>query len=491
MEYVNASASSSFNQSAIESINQQISQINFILDEFYLYTMGIFISLMQIGFGLLEVGAVRSKNSTNVMMKNMMDSFLCGIVYWLFGFTLAFGTGNSFAGLYPYVAGYKLAEKKMFAKWYFELSYASTPATIVSGAVAERCHFIGYLVYSSLISCIVYPIVCHWAWTEEGWLKQLGFQDFCGSSVVHMCGGCCAIVAAILLGPRYNRWDKKNENDSDENFNGHSSPISALGAMLLFTTFLAFNAGSVLHISQPGDVELIVKIIIVSLLSTCGCATTTLFISKAGGFNPTPFKGHGYWSFYHTANAGLMGLVISCASADSIELWASLVLGSLGAFVYLGLHHLTRKLKVDDVINVIPVHFGGGLWGILASPLLKNDALPGLNGTQAGIYLGYNIIGMLAIAAWSMGCALIIFVPLKMMGLLRSSEHEEIIGMDAAKHNEPAYQYTIKDIDLGEYKKLIETSGNLTPTTPQIFNFTTGGRIPFNRQESQQMPIMA
>ncbi|XP_065334224.1 putative ammonium transporter 1 [Cloeon dipterum] len=471
--------------SEIKLLHEHVEGLRFVIDDYYLFSLGFLISLMQIGFGYVECGAVRSKSATNVMMKNMMDSFLCGIVYWLFGFAIAFGYGNSFIGYYPYMAGYRLGEDKLYGKWYYELSYASTASTIVSGTVAERIHFVGYLVYSSVISGFVFPVVCHWGWNDEGWLKLMGYEDFSGSGIVHLCGGSCAIVAAIILGPRYCRFEeKKCDGDPDERWkrlSGHSTPISALGAMILFTTFLSFNAASVFSISTPEKVELAAKVVIVSLLSACGCSTTGLFLSKLGALNKEPFKGIGYWSFMHAANCGIMGLVISSCAANKMEIWAGFISGCLGAPFYCLLHHMTRRFKVDDVLNIIPVHFGGGFVGCVFTPILRNNAIPAGDFDQAFFNFKVNAIGAVSIMAWSMSCAFIIFYLLKVFEVLRVPVEDEINGVDMAKHNEVAYQLTYRDVNLNDTQ-------NSTRVSEPDSNMSLRQRKP---QESIELQVVA
>ncbi|KAF4517540.1 hypothetical protein B566_EDAN005103 [Ephemera danica] len=422
----------------VEELADFVNMLSENLDGFFLFTMGVIISLMQIGFGYLEAGNVNSKNATNVMFKNMMDSLMCAVVYWLIGFTLAFGDGNAFMGTHPYIAGAKLFENKQFAHWFFQISYASTPATIVSGAVVGRITFVAYIIYSALISGIVYPIVCHWAWTTQGWLYNWGYLDFCGSGVVHLTGGTCAIVAAVLLGARIGRFPPPGTVQTYEEqlrFKSHNTLTAGLGIMILYTGFFAFNGGSVLGLSRPGDAELVAKIMINTWLASSGGGIGCLIIVRTGIVD-----GEKRWSFLHAMNAGLAGMAATCAQANMLNPWQALLNGFCVSVVYCALSRLVPKLRVDDPVNVISVHFGGGLWGATGTTLLRSDSLAGGHFENVLPYLGRNIVGAISIITWASLCSILIFGSLKLAGLLRASPEDELAGADMSKHKEPAYQ---------------------------------------------------
>ncbi|KAF4518294.1 hypothetical protein B566_EDAN005863 [Ephemera danica] len=349
----------------------------------------------------------------------MMDSLLCGFVFWLVGYTLAFGDGNSFLGIHYYQGGKDMFSKKQYAHFFFQLSYASTPSTIVSGAVVDRISFIAYVTYSAFISGVLYPIVCHWVWHPEGWLVHLGFKDFCGSSALHLVGGSCAIAAAVILGPRINRFPKPGYQRTPEEelrFSHHNAVVSylfsfvthqivdifsLLDRMILYTGFFAFNGGSVLHITKLGDGEMLGKIMIITWLASSGGAFGTLLWFRLGLVDGNP-----RWSLLNALNAGLSGMV------------------------------LTEKLKIDDPIDVIAVHFGGGLWGTVGNSMLRHDSFVGGYGYQGGWYLAYQIAGALTIMLWSAGLSAVLFGSLRYLGLLRVSPEDEL----RVKHKEQSYQ---------------------------------------------------
>lgn len=222
------------------------------MDAFFLIIMGIVIFLMQCGFAFLEAGAVRSKNTVNILIKNMLDCLIGAVSYWAIGWAVAFGkSGNGFIGTSGFF-GVDVGHEN-YPKWFFQFVFAATAATIVSGSIAERCTFHAYFVYSLIITGWVYPPVTHWAWDQSGWLFQLDYADFAGSGVVHVLGGTCALVACYFMGPRLGRFTK----DGDVIIHplpGHSVPLAGLGGFILLFGFLAFNGGSQAQISNKGEI---------------------------------------------------------------------------------------------------------------------------------------------------------------------------------------------------------------------------------------------
>ncbi|CAB3376280.1 Hypothetical predicted protein [Cloeon dipterum] len=426
------------NESAL--LRSRLNDMGTQVDKFFTSIMAIVVIILHTGFGFLEVGSVRSKNATSVVMKNMLDLLLGAFGYWIVGYTLAYGRGSAFLGMYPYIAGHKLGQEAQFANWFLQFSYAITSSSIISGVIVERCTFLAYLVYSVFTTAVTYPVVSHWAWSPEGWLGLLGFKDFAGSGVVHLCGGSCAVVACVLIGPRQGRYPKK----ADAEFDGHSTPAVAMGGMVLFVGFLAFNCASLLHISQPGDGELVAKVIVNTVLSGSGGVIGGLLASRLGLLG-----GDKYWSYLHTLNVGLFGMVSVCANCDAVDIWAAWVIALCGGIIYSGIVRLLEKLEVDDPLNAIAVHFGGGLWGLLASSVLREEALQ--DNEKAGRFLAYNCIGALAIVAWSMAVTAVIFGSLRYAGVLRPSEQDECVGMDLATHHEPAYAFTPADVGLYQH----------------------------------------
>ncbi|XP_062589068.1 putative ammonium transporter 1 [Saccostrea cucullata] len=415
------------------------------MDNMFLVLMGIIIYLMQGGFALIESGCVRSKNTTNILIKNLLDSFISGVFYWIFGYAFAFGAGNAFIG-YDHFA-HSGMDDSSYATWFFQYVFAATAATIVSGAVAERCEFIAYLVYSSLITGFIYPVLTHWAWSSEGWMNQgftydtgdnsttisISYQDFAGSGVVHTCGGVAAFLAALLMGPRIGRFDK--ETGAPLDIKGHSVPLAALGGFILIFGFLAFNGSSQGSISNPGDGAAVAMAIKNTVMSASSGAFTTMFMNKISLF------GDRKWSFATTLNGALAGMVAICAGCNQMETYAAFIVGIGGGIAYMITTWLVLfKFKVDDPLDACAVHYGGGVWGVISIGLLSRDVgiLYKWN-AEAGLTLAWQLICLLAIIVWTGALCFVMFYILKKLHLLRVSFEWETKGLDIPKHGEPAY----------------------------------------------------
>nr|CAD7262581.1 unnamed protein product [Timema shepardi] len=442
---------------------------------------------MQCGFACLEAGSVRSKNVTNIIMKNLLDMLISALFYWLIGYALAYGDGNSFMGL-TYWAGIGLQDGVM-AHWFFQFVFAATAATIVSGAVAERCNFFAYLVYSGIISVsslsstpdpvsagvqpnlhqttqilghttcgFTYPIVAHWVWSPQGWLLKMGYRDFAGCGAVHLMAGACSLVASVFLGPRIGRFDSKSgEKGGTDDFAGHSLPLVGIGGLLLMTGFLAFNGGSLGTMVGAGDSGLIARVICNTVMGGSGGGLLILAACKLGMFGPPA------WSFAFTLNAALIGIgdvkagfywlegasesqdfakyyeVSVTAGVNEMSLWTSFVSGLFGGPVYVALHYLVLKMKVDDPLDAVAVHLGGGIWGLLAASIFSNNGLIFGDIYQASMLLANRLIGALAIFTWTVATCSIMFGILKALNLMRVTAEQELQGLDASLHREIGY----------------------------------------------------
>lgn len=404
------------------------------VDDVFLIGNGIVVVMMQVGFTCLEAGSIRSKNVTNIVLKNVLDMFISGVLYWLVGFALAFGSGSGPLGSFfggSYFAGVGVGEpgQPRMSKWFFQFTFAATAATIISGAVAERCRFVTYLCYSALISGVVYPTVSHWAWHPDGWLNVLGFRDFAGSGVVHLLGGACALAGCVFLGPRRGRF----VNGQVQDISGHSTPLTGVGALILAAGFLGFNGGSQGSITAAGDGAAVSKAVVNTVLSGAGGALCGLFAVRVGVLSSPA------WGFAVPTNAMLAGMVSVCAAVSELAMWAAVVTGVVGAVVFLALHSLLLRLQVDDPLDAAPVHLGAGLWGLFAGPLLAPSGVLHSVTNDSLMFLAYNAAGALAILVWSLSCSAVMFTVLRVAGLLRVSEDEEIKGLDVSVHKEPGY----------------------------------------------------
>merc|ERR1719499_2857575 len=417
---------------------KDIEVVKFESDQFFLVVIAIIIFFMQCGFAFLEAGAVRTKNTVNILIKNMLDAFIGGVSYWAIGWGLAYGEGGN-----PFCGGSQFFNFQLpyglYPKWFFQFVFAATAATIVSGAIAERCQFFAYFMYSIIITGWVYPPVSHWAWDGAGWLAQTGYyKDFAGSGVVHLLGATCAIVGCYFIRPRRGRFSKKGE---PIDMPGHSVPLAGLGGFILIFGFLAFNGGSQTTISNPGDGGVVALAIVNTILGASTGGMSVLFLTKFV-WNKT-----GKWSFLMTLNGALAGMVSLCAGCNVYEPWAALVVGAGGGFCFLAVHTLMLKFKLDDPLDAVAVHGGGGLWGLLMVPFFMsaNRAIG-----ERGIFfdghtsfpwtvLGVHIAAAIAILAWSIFWSTLLFGALKYTKMLRVSTEMEFKGMDLVKHGEAAY----------------------------------------------------
>eukprot|EP00122_Pirum_gemmata_P000092 Pgem_evm1s74 len=389
--------------------------------------------LLLMGFAFLEAGSVRSKNTTNILLKNFMDPVTSAIVYWAVGYAFAYGSSsNAFIGHAEFFMIDMPRDKYSF--WFFQFTFAATCATIVSGAVAERCSFWAYIAYSAALSGFVYPIGTHWTWDASGFLAANGpgFKDFAGSGVVHVVGGTSALIGAIALGPRIGRFT----DGKDTPIAGHSTAFTALGGFILWVGFYCFNGGSQLAITNGGDANFVSLVV-----------TNTTLSGVAGGlvsFIIEYFIGGHYLSLLTMINGLLAGMVAICASCNTVEPYAAFLIGAIAGGVYTVWSYAIKKLKIDDPLDAVAVHLGCGMWGVLAGPLFSNPTIgyEGVfyTGSNAAFkQFGWNLLGVCIYIAWTAMLMFPLFYGLKFAGLLRIDETMEREGMDAKKHNEPAY----------------------------------------------------
>ncbi|XP_078577341.1 putative ammonium transporter 1 [Branchiostoma floridae x Branchiostoma japonicum] len=403
-------------------------------DQLFLLIMGCMVFLMQSGFAFLEAGSVRSKNTTNILIKNMLDIFITGLCYWMFGYAFAFGqVGNPFIGHSDFFAG-SLRHSPDPAFWFFQFVFCATATTIVSGAMAERTEFVCYLVYCVVIGGFMYPVVTHWAWSDVGWLANgpggIVYKDFAGSGVVHVVGGTTALVGAKILGPRIGRF----KDGQPVQIPGHTVPLVALGAFILFFGFLAFNGGSQASISGAGDGQIVSIAMVNTLVSGAAGGLVAMMVKRSG------LLGGVNWSLLTSINGALSGMVAICAAADSAYSWGAVVIGVVAGVVYCAWSKLVIKLGVDDPLDAVAVHLGAGLWGVLAAPILARDVgLITADKEYALRLFGWNLLGVLVIMVWCAVVSALMFGTLKCLGILRVPPEIELRGLDIPKHGEPAY----------------------------------------------------
>ena len=399
----------------------------------------ILVFLMQAGFALVETGFTRAKNAANIMMKNLMDFAVGSLAFYVLGAALMFGASKA-AGWFGWggLGMPSLMDGEGSWDWtflFFQTMFAATAATIVSGAVAERIEFNSYLIYSALVSAVVYPISGHWMWgslageASQGWLEALGFHDFAGSTVVHSVGGWIALAGAMMLGPRIGKY----RHDGKANpIPGHSLVLGTLGVLLLWIGWFGFNPGSyTAGIGSIGRVAMTTNL--------AACAGTIAALVTAWIIMKKP-------DLTMALNGSLAGLVAITAPCDQVTCNAAIVIGLVaGVLVVLSVFAMDR-IHIDDPVGAVSVHCVNGVWGTLAVGLFAAPEALGYGNTMVGLfygggfkYLGVQALGAGATCVWAFGTGLAIFFALKKLGILRVSEKTELKGLDVTEHGQDAY----------------------------------------------------
>ena len=386
------------------------------VDSLWIVVAGILVMFMQPGFMLVETGFTRSKNSVNIVMKNFMDFSVGAITYWAFGFALAYG-GTTLGGFLAYGSFFLEGDS---ITYFFQVVFAATAATIVSGAVAERTKFSAYLLFQPFICGVIYPIVTHWVWSGQGWLGDLGFIDFAGSGVVHMVGGFAALAGVQIVGPRIGKYD---DNGNPQVIPGSSMVAGALGVFILWFGWYGFNVGSAL---AAVDVDL-AAIAVTTTLSASAGSITAMYTSMISGKPNVGMTLNG-------ALAGLVGITAGCANVNNL---GAVLIGLIsGVLVVYSINFLEKK-GFDDAVGAVSVHGICGIWGVLAVAIF--DTTDGLvYGGGATLFLP-QLIGILAIGAWAYGTSFLVFKVIDSTVGLRVTAEEEIAGLDATEHGTSAY----------------------------------------------------
>ena len=389
----------------------------------WLLVCTILVVLMQAGFACLECGLVRAKNSVNVAMKNLTDFLVSSLLFWAFGFAIMFGAsqwGLFGFGSFGVVRGDVISPEQgaLTAFFFFQMAFCGTATTIVSGAVAERISFAGYIVISALVSGIIYPIFGHWAWggiaagVPSGWLEQLGFIDFAGSTVVHSIGGWVGLAAVLTVGARIGRFD------NPDGLPGHNPAYSILGAFLLWVGWFGFNGGSTLALNDT------VPVVMVHTLlagSAGGCAA--LMVSALTSGRPDAIQ---------TMNGVLAGLVAVTASAHICDTPGAIAIGAVGGVVQFGVGILLERLRIDDAVGAVPVHLGAGVWGTAAVALFGDTAAFGGHTRLEQLFVQGTGIGAAALLAFPGTYLLLKFCSLFVT--FRVSAEAELGGLNASEH---------------------------------------------------------
>lgn len=421
----------------MESAAIEVVQIN--LNVVWTLIAGILVFTMQAGFALVETGFTRAKNAANIMMKNLMDFAAGSLGFYLIGAAFMFGATKlggfiGWGGLgMPTLASGEGAWDWTF--FFFQTMFAATAATIVSGAVAERIEFKSYLIYSVLISAIVYPISGHWMWGSlagegsQGWIEALGFHDFAGSTVVHSVGGWIALAGAIMLGPRLGKF---HADGKPAPIPGHSLVLGTLGVFLLWIGWFGFNPGSyTAGIGSIGRVAMTTNL--------AACAGTIAALVTAWMITGKP-------DLTMALNGSLAGLVAITAPCDLVTCNAAIGIGLVAGVLVVLSVFFWDKMHVDDPVGAVSVHMVDGVWGTLSVGLFAAPTTLGYGNELVGLFygggfkfLGIQLLGVGVTGVWAFSTGLVIFWVLKKAGILRVSEKTERQGLDVAEHGQDAY----------------------------------------------------
>jgi len=394
---------------------------NAVLDLMWIVVCGILVFFMQAGFTLVETGFTRAKNAGNIIMKNIMDLCIGSLGFWAIGYTVMYGDSiGAFIGS-PTLF---FDDAENMHNLFFQTVFAATAATIVSGAIAERTKFSTYLVFSFIMTVVIYPISGHWVWQGDGWLTGLGFVDFAGSAVVHSVGGWAALVAAFLVGPRLGKYTNGKSNA----IQGHNLLIGSLGVFILWLGWFGFNAGSQLAISGD-NAGAVAGIIITTNLAAAAAALTAMIVT---------WIAYGKPDISMTLNGALAGLVAITAGCTAVSPMGAFIIGVIaGVVVVFSIEFIDKKLKIDDPVGAISVHGVTGALGTLLVGVFAKDG--GLLYGGGFHQLGVQAIGVLSIGAWAIATSFVVLFILKKTFGLRVSKEEEVDGLDIHEHKANVY----------------------------------------------------
>lgn len=396
------------------------------LDNAWVLLASFLVFLMHLGFATLESGFTQSKNTVNIILKNFMGVATGMLAYYVLGFGLMFGVGTLYYGKEFFLMAAVPESWGTLSFWtffFFQAVFAATSATIVSGAIAERTKFGAYIIFSFLLTAITYPIVGHWIW-GGGWLAERGFLDFAGSTVVHSVGGWAALAGVLIIGNRIGRFDKGYDQ---KRFDGHSIPLAAIGTFILWFGWFGFNPGSQLAAEGADNAHKIALIAVNTQLAAAAGATAAMIMS----WLMTRMVKAGF-----CLNGALAGLVAITAPCAFVSPNAAILIGALGGVVMILVAALLERLKIDDAVGAIPVHLGCGIFGTVAVGLFALDG--GLFYGGGTDMLETQVIGVLAVGAFSFIVSYIMFMAIKYTFGVRASKKEEEEGLDL-KHGQAAY----------------------------------------------------
>ena len=412
-------AAAAVDNAAIEGLQTHINYV-------WILVTAVLVFNMQAGFAMVELGFARAKNSINIVMKNFLDFCISAIAFLFVGSALMFGASwLGIVGTDGFWLSSHAGDDKIWPFWFFQVVFAGTACTIVSGAMAERTKFVGYLVYAGILAGVIYPFCGHWAWGsfggayglggQKGWLEAMGFVDFAGSTVVHAVGGACALAGVLVIGPRHGRFAK---DGTPRLIAGHNIPLAALGVFLLWFGWFGFNAGSTLT-ANASIGRIAVNTCIAPAAAALSAMVSMWLIQGRPDVGIT----------LNGCLGGAVGITACCANLSPASAFVvGLFAGLLTTFATIGL----ERLRIDDAVGAVPVHLVNGWWGTLCVALFD----------EAGFKierLGVQALGTVAISAAAFVLCYIVFRVVDLLVGLRASDEEQMDGLDFAEHSANAY----------------------------------------------------
>ncbi len=446
-----------------------------IIDTIWVFLAAILVFFMNLGFASVEAGFARSKNTVNILSKNFIVFAVSSLGFMLLGWGLMFGGDNPFIGTENlFILGNAdlsfynetlTANVPFWGKFFFQLVFCGTAATIVSGAVAERVKYISFIIFSFVLTLIIYPIVGHWVW-GGGFLASLGFMDFAGDTVVHSVGGWAALAGALILGPRIGKYGKDGKVKA---IPGHNMSLAVIGLFVLWLGWFGFNPGSTMSFQNPADVVHI-------LMTTNTAAIAAILTSTA-----TSWIIIGKPDLGMTINGCLAGLVGITGSCAYVSIGASLLIGAISGILVVFAVMFFDRVKVDDPVGATAVHLACGVFGTICVGLFAKEGITTLS-TQNGLFygggfqlLGVQLIGIVAVGAFVFTSSLLVWYLIKKTIGIRVSEEEEIAGLDIGEHGNIAYpDFALATVG-GEY---VNTSEDIIIDIPIDNNVVTKEAIP-------------
>lgn len=416
---------------------EALDEVAYRIDYVWILVAGFLVFFMQTGFAMLEAGFLRQTGVVNSLTENYVDAGVTGILFWAVGFGVAYGSssGGLFGTdtfLFSGINGGEL-DAQLYLDFFFQFAFAAAASTIATGGMAERTDFVGKMIYSAFVGAIIYPVAVHWVWNGDGWLASMGYNDFAGSSVVHMVGGLLALVGAIAIGVR-------KGVDTSNPPRPHNLGMATLGAGVLWFGWYGFNVGSTLDATNPGLMGLVA--VTTTIAAASGTVSALLF---------TFFTKGGKWDLALALNGSLAGLVGITASCAYVAPWAAFLIGVTAGIVVVVSIDVVAKAGIDDAVGAFAVHGAVGAMGTLSIGFFGIPELT--NAGQAGLFyggglelLGLQALGVGAIALWTIATSSTMFFILKATGKLRISEHAMDMGIDVYEHGATVWP-DVLDID--------------------------------------------